>query len=434
MYEANKIQSLKNAADQVEEYIDDDNYSELMYQTSLEKDVCIRVLSNDLNLAAGNMGCALYRMDNHEINKYILLAKENDDEYLEVEKVHFRENRNEIREVVLTRIIDEDDEDIVLMVNTNITPIDATTETLKTQIIYISIISGLLILLLAFLLNRNIVKPLVKINTAAKSLSVGEYTTDESTNRYKEAYELNNTLTKAASDIQAADQAKRDLIANVSHDLRTPLTMIGGYGEMMKDLPGEKTDENIQVIIDESVRLRNLVNDLLDLSKLQEKKIELHRSNFDLTNLINRELKKYEVYRTNEGFEFNVDCPEEMMVYADEARIEQVFNNFMTNAINYSKNHHQIDIRCRKDNEYAYIEIQDYGEGISEDRLPYIWDRYYKIDTEHTRSTSGSGLGLAIVKQILELHDVPFGVNSKVDEGSTFWFKLPLVKDNTPQE
>lgn len=439
MYEANKIQSVKNAAEQIEEYIDDDNYSEMLFQTSLESDVCIRVLSDDLNLAAGNMGCALYRMDKNTIDHYIRLAKENDDEFLDLDRV-FRPNRkenNEIREVVLTKIIekdDDDDEDIVLMVNTNITPIDATTNTLKTQIIYISIITAILILLLALFLNRNIVTPLIKINQAAKSLSGGEYSIDESTNRYKEAHELNSTLKQASIDIQAADQAKRDLIANVSHDLRTPLTMIGGYGEMMRDLPGEKTDENIQVIIDESYRLKNLVNDLLDLSKLQEKKIELHRSSFDLCSLIHRELKKYEVYRTNEGFIFNVDCPDKMIVNADEARIEQVFNNFMSNAINYSTGKNQIDIRLHQVDDFAYLEVQDYGEGIREDRLPYIWDRYYKIDKEHTRSSTGSGLGLAIVKQIFELHDVPFGVISKEKEGSTFWFKLPLVKEDNPKE
>jgi signal transduction histidine kinase len=106
---------------------------------------------------------------------------------------------------------------------------------------------------------------------------------DPKTNRYLEAQELNETLTDAAEDIQAADKAKRDLIANVSHDLRTPLTMISGYGEMMQDMPEEKTDENLQVIIDESKRLNALVNDLLDLSKMQASKIQLVEEDMDLT-------------------------------------------------------------------------------------------------------------------------------------------------------
>ena len=106
----------------------------------------------------------------------------------------------------------------------------------------------------------------------------------------------------------------------------------------------------------------------------------------------------------------------------------------MSNAINYSTGKNQIDIRLHQVDDFAYLEVQDYGEGIREDRLPYIWDRYYKIDKEHTRSSTGSGLGLAIVKQIFELHDVPFGVISKEKEGSTFWFKLPLVKEDNPKE
>ena len=432
MYERNKVSSVQSAAEKIEEAIGSEDIMDVMFETSLSSDVCIRILSDEMNLAAGNMGCALYRMDERAIQYYENLAKNSaNKEYLEVgsNEMFPKNNRNEIKEVILTKYVEQNGEDTIIMVNTNITPIDATNKTLKTQILYISIIFAILIVGLTFLLNHNIVKPLVKINESAKDLAEGKYVIDEKTNQYLEAQELNETLSQAASDIQKADQAKRDLIANVSHDLRTPLTMIGGYGEMMRDLPGEKTDENIQVIIDESTRLKNLVNDLLDLSKLQEQKIELHRSNFDIGTLINRELKKYEVYHNNEGFDFIIECPENIIVNADEQRIEQVINNFITNAINYSKDDKRVMIKVTKDDQNAHIEVQDFGEGIPEERLPYIWDRYYKIDREHVRASSGSGLGLAIVKQILELHDVPFGVRSKENEGSTFYFDLPISKE-----
>ena len=292
-----------------------------------------------------------------------------------------------------------------------------------------SLISGIILVfmaLLTMLMYRTIARPLTRINEAAKKLPEGRYEASADTGKYREAQELNETLSRAAEDIQKADRAKRDLIANVSHDLRTPLTMISGYGEMMRDLPGENNPENLQVIIDESQRLKMLVNDLLDLSRLQEHRIVLQPQVFDLAGLITQEMRKYDVYQVNDGFVLNWQEPGATMVSADMERIRQVFNNFMTNAINYSGRSRQIDIRLKRDSGMARVEVQDYGEGIAADQLPLVWDRYYKVDRAHVRSASGSGIGLAIVKEILDLHQVPYGVESEPDKGSTFWFALPL--------
>ena len=278
-------------------------------------------------------------------------------------------------------------------------------------------------------INRNIAAPLTTLNNSAKLLSKGTYTYDDKVNAYQEVYELNETLKKAAVDIQKADQAKRDLIANVSHDLRTPLTMISGYGEMMKDLPGEKTDENCQVIIDEAKRLTYLVNDLLDLSKLEEKKIVLEESVFDLSSLVQREIRKYEIYAVQNGYKFTVDAKENLFVKADEKRIEQVFNNFITNAINYSNESKDIEIRVYQKDKNIRLEVEDHGIGISKENLPNVWDRYYKINAEHIRFTKGSGIGLAIAKEILELHHAVYGVNSEEGKGSIFYFELLQVED-----
>jgi signal transduction histidine kinase len=230
-------------------------------------------------------------------------------------------------------------------------------------------------------------------------------------------------------DISKADKAKRDLISNVSHDLRTPLTMISGYGEMMIDLPEEKTDENIQVIIDESKRLTTLVNDLLDLSKMQESRIVLSEEVFDLSALIEAQMKKYDVYQMKEGYQISVQTQQGSYINADYSRIEQVFNNFMTNAINYCGSDRRIEVNEKIIDGKVRCEVTDHGEGIDEESIPFIWDRYYKLDKTHVRSTSGSGIGLAIVKEILELHHADYGVESKVGEGSTFWFEFSLQKE-----
>ena len=239
---------------------------------------------------------------------------------------------------------------------------------------------------------------------------------------------MNHTTRK----LKEVDQMRRDLIANVSHDLRTPLTMISGYGEMMRDLPGENTPENVQVIIDEAHRLSNLVNDLLDLSKLQENKIELHIQDFDLTQLIQTVLYRYEKFMTQDGFDIQFQPAESVRVNADPDRLGQVLYNFINNAINYSLDDKRIVIRQRINGNRVRVEVEDHGEGISEDKLNYIWDRYYKVDKTHKRSSAGSGIGLAIVREILELHHAQYGVRSEVGQGSVFWFELSMASDSKP--
>ena len=147
-----------------------------------------------------------------------------------------------------------------------------------------------------------------------------------------------------------------------------------------------------------------------------------------LAELIRNEIRKYDVYQYNESFEFEVHLPETAMVHADEKRIQQVFNNFMTNAINYSGNSRKVIISMTLENGHVRTEVKDFGEGIDEKNLKNIWDRYYKVDKQHVRFSSGSGLGLSIVREILDLHDAEYGVSSKMNEGSTFWFELPLIQ------
>ena len=316
----------------------------------------------------------------------------------------------------------------VILVSSNISPLSATTRTLTVQLMYISGIILISVCFLTFMIYRGIASPLSRINEAAKSLPKGTYQIDPKSNRYREAEELNTTLSEAAADIQKADKAKRDLLSNVSHDLRTPLTMITGYGEMMRDLPGEKTDENLQVIIDESKRLNNLVNDLLDLSRMQENKITLNEAPFDITEMIETEMRKYDVYHYQDNFDIDVHLGDHVTVNGDRKRIEQVFNNFVINAINYSGNSRHIIIREIVSDKNVKIEVQDFGEGIPEDKLNDIWDRYYKVDKKHVRTTQGSGIGLAIAREILDLHHLQYGVQSKVGEGSKFWFIMPVLK------
>ena len=436
MYESYKINSIRRISDNVikvlEDADDEDDLEELIYNTQNESGTCVRVWQSTTGgpsaaMMSGN-GWFLYRMKPEEADQLILNAMNSEDgTYLQTKSsFSFMDENDTRRELILTRIVGDEDSKSVIMVYSGITPVDSTISTLRAQLWIISGFIALAVILLTLALNYQIARPLSIIAENAKSLPEGKYTADEKTNRYSEAMQLNETLSEAARDISKADQAKRDLIANVSHDLRTPLTMISGYGEMMIDLPEEKTDENIRVIIDESKRLTTLVNDLLDLSKMQESRITLNPEIFDLSLLVEEQLKKYDVYTMKEGYQIESSLEKNAFIKADYSRIAQVFNNFMTNAINYCGSDRRIIVKEYIKDGVVRCEVRDFGEGIDEKNLPLIWDRYYKLDKTHVRSTSGSGIGLSIVKEILELHQAKYGAISKKGEGSTFWFEFRL--------
>ena len=437
MYERSKIKSVKDTADQIAEAVqaEDQSIADIVYTRSMENDTCVRIFSSDISMIAGNSGCTLYHISSREISENTRNAFENGGSYINMNAAADpRLYDLDFKSVTYTRIVETDNENVVVMVNTGITPLNPTTDTLRSQLYLISVFIVAAVLLLTWVLHVTITRPLSAITNEARYLPEGKFEADEDNSKYLEAQLLNETLAQAATDIRKADQAKKDLIANVSHDLRTPLTMISGYGEMMRDLPGEKNDENLQVIIDESKRLTLIVNDLLDLSRLQAGKITLEKETFDLCELIRIQLKKYEVYEQQEGFEFVCDIPEQCAVYADENRIAQVLNNFLSNAVNYSGDSRKIIIRVKAGAEGVRTEVQDFGEGIPEEKQKDIWDRYYKIDRKHVRPVSGSGIGLSIVREILELHDAPYGVTSEVNSGSMFWFILPKAGTDGSEE
>lgn len=441
MYEANKIKSIETVGSFVEKFIEDERLDEFVDYMQSQSDTCIMVYqsssSGGMQGSIGNRGCMISSITNSERAKFVTKAiGSKNHSYL----ARVTNNSSDFGvdgdqgdnfdTIVYTKIVNAVDYSSIIMVSGNITPLNATTETLASQMRYIALFMIVAVAILTLLMYRHIAKPIIGITSNAKQLPQGKYTIDPKTNRYKEAADLNNTLVQAANDIQKADKAKRDLISNVSHDLRTPLTMIGGYGEMMIDLPEEKTDENIQVIVDETKRLNALVNDLLDMSRLQDGRIVLHKEVFDISALLKTQLQKYDVYRMQEGYTIESELLDTIYVNADKKRIEQVINNFLNNAVNYGGEAKHIIVREIKKENTVRIEVQDFGEGIDSKDLDNIWDRYYKVDKEHVRVANGSGIGLNIVKQLLELHGVPYGVKSSKGKGSTFYFEMPIEKEN----
>lgn len=316
-----------------------------------------------------------------------------------------------------------------VMIDAQLTPVNATIDTIKAQFIMIAIILMIVAVGLALYLSKKIATPIIHINQQAKVLAGGEYNVKFKGKGYLEVEELSNTLNYAANELSKVDNLRKELIANTSHDLRTPLTMIAGYGEVMRDIPGENTPENVQIIIDETNRLTALVNDMLDLSKLQSGAMHLERIPFNITQEIQRIISRYDKLLTHQEIEIIFEHEEDVEVNGDIVKLGQVIYNLINNAINYCGEDHKVIVRQLCKDQKVRLEFIDHGEGIEEEQLPYIWDRYYKVDKTHVRSKVGSGLGLSIVKAVLELHQAEYGVISKLHEGTVFWFSLPIHKN-----
>ena len=318
------------------------------------------------------------------------------------------------------------DENLELLViqRSNLAPMMALVNTIEMQVGFTSSILIIFSIILVILMSRMITKPIVQINKSAKSLAAGKYDVEFTGNNYREISELSDTLNYAAVELSKNDKLKKELISNISHDLRTPLTMIRGYSELMRDVPGENTPENFQVIIDEATRLADLVSAMLDLSKIQSGVRVPDKKLFCLTEIIKDTLTRYEKLVVQEDYKIDFDFDRDIYVYADHTMILQVMYNFVNNAINYTGSDKYVRVEQKSENGIVRINIVDTGEGISEEQLKYIWDRYYKVDKVHKRATVGSGLGLSIVKGILEAHNANYGVTSEVGVGSVFWFEL----------
>lgn len=312
--------------------------------------------------------------------------------------------------------------DRLVVIESELTPLASTVETLLVQLICLTLVLAPLGAFLAVYIPRRLTRPLTEISESAKQLARGDYSVRFEGRGGRETGELAATLNFAAEELSKTEGLRRELLANVSHDLRTPLTMIKGYAEVMRDLPGENSPENIQIIIDEAGRLNDLVNDLLDLSRLEAGVITLEKERFNLTESIRDILTRYDKLA---DYRFPFSYQEEAWVEGDKLKLSQVVYNLVNNAVNYAGEDKTVSLRQELREGRVRVSVADTGEGIPADKLRDIWERYYKVDREHRRAQIGTGLGLSIVKNVLDLHGGTYGVVSELGKGSTFWFELP---------
>lgn len=447
-YQNIKIKEIKSSAQEIQKKINEsggsgEEFHEALARISQQKLMCILVTDEmgyviDSHEAVPN--CIIHRMNTPMLIRAYLLTDQNGGSYLERSTTVqwkdgqiFREDPNQPETMIYTNIFYTKEGQVrFVLLNTALSPVNATVQTLRVQLIWITVIMVVLALLIAFFLSRRISLPIIKINRSAKALGSGNYQVTFDENGYQEISELARTLNYAARELSKVENLQRELIANISHDLRTPLTMITGYSEVMRDLPGENTPENVQVIIDEAKRLTTLVNDVLDISKLQSGTQTLNRTDFSLTESIRNILERY-----TKLVDYNISflAPQDVWVYADELKISQVIYNLINNAITHTGPDKKVTITqtlLSGSPQRVRIEVTDTGEGLEEDKLQDIWERYYKVDKTHKRAQVGTGLGLSIVKTVLDLHGgASYGVNSTLGHGSTFWFELPAKEHSS---
>ena len=319
----------------------------------------------------------------------------------------------------------------VLYIFSPLRPVASTQRIMTTILIYVTIISLILALIISVYLSTRITKPIRKITRSAERLGQGEYGVVFKGGHYTEINQLADTLNKASIQLEKSDMLHRDLVANVSHDLKTPLTMIRSYAEMIRDISGEdrnKRENHLQVIIDETDRLNSLVEDLLTVSRLQSGKISIDRKEFDLSRAVSSIAQTYSIMEEEDNYQIELNIPANFIVYGDEEKIKQVVSNLMTNAAKFSGEDKVIEVSLTKKGRSVRCSITDHGIGISEEDLDHIWERYYRSSSNMIRASEGSGLGLSIVKEILTLHNCSFGVDSTLGKGSTFWFEMFLIR------
>ena len=443
-YKSIKTSSIKNTAEEVAASINDENFYTEVNRLTRQDLICVHIVREDGTpvLTSGNQpSCILHMLLTDQAALLFRQAQENGGTVLENYQLlelspamqskataQAASTEQLLYGILTTRGEDEGAEPVMVMVDATITPINTTVETLRAQLVIITVIMTAFSILLVLLLSSMISRPITRITKSAKQLATGDYGTQFTGGTYREVTELADTLNYASRELSKVEHLRQEFIANVSHDLRTPLTMITGYAEVMRDLPGENTPENVQIIIDEARRLTDLVNDLLNLSRLQSGAQTPEPEPLNLTKMIRGIMGRYAKLVLHDGYAITLEADGDAMVMADRLRMTQVLYNLINNAINYAGADRAVLVRQTIENGTVKVEVIDHGEGIPAESLPYVWDRYYKVDKNHRRSTVGAGLGLSIVKSVLEAHGAEYGVASTVGRGSDFWFRLPLLE------
>lgn len=325
-------------------------------------------------------------------------------------------------------------EGAVLYISMQLGSVSATTSILRIQLIWVTLASLVIGFMIAYFISEQFARPISAISAQAKRMANGEFYSNYKKGFCLELDELSNTLGETAASLERLENARRELLANVSHDLRTPLTMIKGYAEIVREISWndeKKRDEDLDIIIREADRLTELVYDILEYSAMQSPNLSVEFRDIDLSSAAQYVVEQFEPLCEQNNCKLVSALESGQWVNGDENQLKRVLYNLIDNAICHSGDNRKVQVSLKCIGAVVRIEVRDYGEGIPKEELPYIWDRYFT--SKQRKSIGGkSGIGLAITKEILLIQKANFGVESELGQGSTFWFELekcnPIVE------
>ena len=302
---------------------------------------------------------------------------------------------------------------------------------IMTRFVIIACFVFLFAVIITYIISKKITTPLKSLNNAAKSIANGDYEKRVELDTDNEIGELCETFNYMAGAISRHETARTSFLANIAHELRTPMTTITGFIEGIIDgtIPEERHNQYLSIVLDESKRLSRLVNDLMDMNKLEQGKYNIEMREFDLNEMIRLHIIKSEKRILDKEINLTVNFESDSLrVVADKDSIQRVLINLVDNAIKFAQVGGFIDIRTGVQDQKAYVSIQNSGEGIDEEDIKHIFDRFYKSDKSRSLDKTGVGLGLYIVKSIIQAHKEKIWAESELGEFTRFNFTLPLAK------
>jgi signal transduction histidine kinase len=310
----------------------------------------------------------------------------------------------------------------------SVADLDAAAGALRSQLWLITAILLLMALLLSALLSRLFARPIRSVTAAARRLATGQYDIALPVGSRDEIGQLTLALNELCRELQTTDNLRKELIANVSHELRAPLAVIRGYAETVRDVtwPDEtKRTEQLSIIAAEAARLSRVVGDILDYSRLQAGAEKLQIAPFAARPVLESIVRRFELDASQRQVKIKLSCPEATIRF-DADRFEQVMTNLLGNAVNHADPATEINVAGEWSGNTLRISVANRGETIPAGELGRIWDRFYQAGDEQAGGRLGSGLGLAIVRSILERHGAAYGVTSE-SRTTSFWFEVALA-------
>ena len=316
----------------------------------------------------------------------------------------------------------------VLLIHSDISRWNTAFRQIALWTLAICVVAAFMVLFSSYFIAKRIINPFVDMNHIVQCYSKGDFSQRIPVQGKDEASQLGKSFNEMADQLKNLEVTRQSFVANVSHELRSPLTSMKGFLEAMMDgtIPPEEHDHYIDIVLSETRRMTAMVNDLLDLARIESGIITVNYEVFDINELIRRTLITFEARISEKQMELDVRfAAEQIFVYADSNQISQVLRNLIDNAIKYSPEGRTLLVSTYTLRKEVYVTIRDTGVGIPAEDVPHIFDRFYKVEKAHTPSPQvGSGLGLAIVKKIIEAHGQSITVKSARGKGTQFTFTL----------